>query len=596
MIDALLEVYRCFSARQRFHFLILQILMLISSVVEVLGVTSIAPFMAVAVNPDLIQSNYYIKGVYDVFGFYDEQQFLLVSGLFFVCMIVVANFIQLVNIFCLNRFAMRIGGELAAQINSYYMGRGLLFFCQKNSSELVNNVIIECTRIGQDLIAPALRLNAKLFSMILLGGFLIWLNPLVAIVSVSVVSVSYFLIFRVVRRLVDRNGRKISENNSLRIRMLNEGYGGIKDIRLRNAERFYIDCFERATKSANRAIANNMILGQSPYYVMEALVFCGIMVIAMFFIVRFNGLGDALPVLALYAMAGYKLIPSFQQSYHALVGIRGTLPAYRAVRGDILASVQKSHEGSVSGVERIPFQKEIRAEGIYFRYPDRQDHVLKDVNFSVKFGQAVALVGASGAGKSTLVDLFLGLLSPTSGKVKIDDVDLGEGNVRSWWSMIGYVPQFIYLSDSTIAQNVAYGIDPDSIDMNKVITACRQACIDEFIQTLPDGFQTRIGERGVQLSGGQRQRLGIARALYHQPQILVFDEATSALDVETESKIMETISHLAGDKTILIVTHRWSTLDMVDVVYKLENGNISEVSTATMYLSDEADGQVGSER
>ena len=572
MLKSLKELMGLLSPGQKKQFLILQFIMILSSVIELFGITSIVPFIGAAADPDILSKNEYVNFLYGLLGFQSLDDFLVFAGLLFLAMIVLTNGVHILTLYFLNRYATTIGADFAQSLNRYYLHQPLLYHHNNNSSRLTNNVIIECDRVGRDLVSPFLRLNAKLFSILLLAVLFFALNPWVAIISLLVLGSAYMLVFRIARQRIGDNGAQISERNKHRIKSLHESYDGIRDIKLTNTESVYEKDFADHTRSVARATANNLVLGQAPYYFIEAIAFSGIVAIALYFLASSREIGDSLTMLGLYGMIGYRLIPTFQRSYHATADIKGAIPAFESVKEDL----RKSIEWDSTVVCKNPIRpgKEISLKNVNFTYPGRNTNALTDVNLSIPINTISVFTGTSGAGKSTLIDILLGLLSPDSGTLNIDNVVVNPGNVSAWQKNIGYVPQEIHIADTTFMENVAFGVPADEIDQTKLRLSTKLACIDTLEKELSDGFMTPLGERGRQLSGGQRQRIGLARALYHDPDVLILDEATSALDEMTEENVMRSLKEISEEKTIIFISHRDKILEIADFVFNVAGGRV----------------------
>jgi ATP-binding cassette, subfamily B, bacterial PglK len=575
MLKSIRELLSLLSPRQKRHFFILQLIMILSSAIELFGITSIVPFIGAAADPDILSENKYVNLLYHSLGFTSLDDFLLFSGLFFLAMIVLTNGVHILTLFLLNRYATRIGADFARSLNSFYLHQPLLYHHANNSSRLTNNVIIECDRVGRDLISPILRLNAKLFSICILAVFFFALNPWVAVISLAVLGSAYLGVFRFARRRIGDNGALISRQNQQRIKLLHESYDGIKDIKLTGAEPVYEQDFDNHTKAVARATANNLVFGQAPYYFIEAIAFSGIIIIALYFISNTQQIGDSLTMLGLYGMIGYRLIPTFQRSYHATADIKGSIPAFEGIKEDLLKSI--SWKKPPKHAIRLTPSKQISLDGVSFTYPDRATEALSNVSLTIPVNSISVFTGKSGAGKSTLIDILLGLLSPDSGTLKVDETIIDEGNVFAWQRHIGYVPQEIHIADTSLMENIAFGIPIEDIDLERIAKAAELACIDTLAQELGDGYMTTLGEQGRQLSGGQRQRIGLARALYHDPDILVLDEATSALDAVTEEDVMRSLEKISKSKIIIFISHRQKALDIADLAFNVVGGIVKLV-------------------
>jgi HlyD family secretion protein len=575
MFSQLKELYSLLTNEQRKKLRRLQILVVLMAFAEIAGVVSIGPFMALVGDISQLQGEGILADVYRATGLEDPRDFLFWVGIGVLVVLAVAACISTFTVWRLSVYGAQVGAELGNRLFRHYMHQPWLFHASGSSSQLTNRIAQEAGRITDQIINPMMQMNAKLVMALFMTIAIFLYNPLVAISGFLIFSGTYMLLYKTVRRRLVRNGRHISEAQQMRFKLMGEGFGGIKDALLLGRQKVFTDRFQAECEKFAAAQGTTQALGQVPRYAMEFIAFGSVIFLVLYLLSEHEGnLGEILPVLSVYALAGFKLLPAFQQAYTGLSQIRGNLAAFDAVRDDLRASSLTVATSSVPTGRRLSPRSEIRFDNVVFSYPGKEEPALKGVNITIPINQIIGLVGASGSGKSTAIDLLLGLIQPQQGNLMIDDQPLTEEKRRAWQNSLGFVPQSIFLADSSIRDNIAFGLPPEAIDEDKVNRAATMAHLDGLLAELPQGLGTTVGERGVQLSGGQRQRIGIARALYHDAEVLVLDEATSALDGITEKLIMDAIHDFAGKKTIVMIAHRLATVKQCDSIYLLQNGKV----------------------
>lgn len=584
MLRQLKELYALLTKEQRRKLFRLQILVVLMSFAEVAGVAAIGPFMALVGDIGQLQGDGTIARLYQFSGLNEPREFLFWLGGGVLIVLVLSALISMFTIWRLSMYGARVGGELSSRLFNHYMHQPWLFHASGSSSQLTNQIAQECQRVTNAIINPLMQMNAKLMMALLMAAAIFIYNPLVALVGLGIFAVAYLFLYRVVRRRLVRNGRTITQAQRARFKLMGEGFGGIKDALLLGRQQIFTERFARASAEFAHAQGNNAVMGQVPRYAMELVAFGSVIFLILYLLAAHQGdLGSILPVLSVYALAGFKMLPAFQQVYTSVSQIRGNLAAFEALRDDLRASAltkESCEDGQLEvSQERWKAQKSIRLDNIYFTYPRKQDPALKALNIEIGVNKVVGLVGASGSGKSTAIDLLLGLIEPQQGQLLIDGQPVTAESRRAWQNSLGFVPQSIFLADSSIRENIGFGLPPEIIDEHRVKRAANMAHLDELLAELPEGLDTRVGERGVQLSGGQRQRIGIARALYHDADVLILDEATSALDGITEKLIMDAIHDFSGKKTIIMIAHRLATVKQCDIIYLLKDGSIDAKGT-----------------
>ncbi len=576
MYDVIKEIFSLLNKEQKKQFYKLQILVVLMSLGELIGIASIAPFMALVGNINILNGDNIIAKIFLYFHFIDPYNFVFIVGIFVLLMLGLSSALSIYTTWKLIKYSKTVGSEISHRLYSYYMKRDLLFHLNSSSASLTKQITIESDRVSENIITPLMLMNAKIILASLLSISIFLYNPFVALVGVTMFLISYLIIYKLVRKELYSNGKELSFTVNKRFQLMNEGFGGIRDIILLGREKNYIDKFQITTNSYSYVKGKNNILSQIPKYFIEFLAFGSMIGLVLYLLsTNKNSLELILPILSVYALAGFKLLPALQQIYVSISNIKGNIASFESIRDDlVMESQMKDSLKDIDIHTKKYLNNELLLENISFHYPLKETLVLDNLNMSIKANTTIGIVGYSGSGKSTTIDIIMGLIEPQKGDVKIDGEVITKTALREWQNNIGFVAQSIFLSEGTIAENVAFGIDNNSIDRIKVMESLKMAHLEELIQDMPLGLDTKVGERGVQLSGGQRQRIGIARALYGDKQILIFDEATSALDGITEKIIMDAIDDYSGQKTIIMIAHRLKTIRKCDLIYFMENGKI----------------------
>lgn len=582
MIKMIRQLFFLLSPQQLREFYILQILVVIMAFTELLGIASIAPFMALVGDIGLLQKDSGVFATfYELSGLTDPVNFLIYSGLIVLLMLTISTLMSMFTIWKLSMYSAKVGAEISDQLYTYYMQQEWLFHTSGSSAYLTKQVSTEAMRVASGIIQPLMQMTAKLVLALFISVSILIYDPVIAVAGLLLFAFAYFLLYKLVRKRLQVNGIKISQILSQRFRLMNEGFGGIKDVLLLNRRYDFVERFRASGKSFAYAEGNNSAISQVPRYFMELIAF-GAMISLVLILVKLHqgNLGTVLPILAIYALAAFKLLPALQQIYSSVAHIKGNTAAFDAIKDDLENAFSGQHS-TVKQTEtsHLPLNHQVSLNNITFSYPNKTSPAVDGLSMIIPKNSVIGIVGASGSGKSTTIDLLLGLLIPQEGEIFIDDILITVDNMRAWQNTLGFVPQSIYLSEGSIAENVAFGLPIRSISIDQVNRALELANLRELVGQLPEGIDTKVGERGVQLSGGQRQRIGIARALYHEAAILVFDEATSALDGITEKIIMEAIHEFSGHKTIVMIAHRLKTVQKCDIIYMMDEGKIVDQGT-----------------
>nr|WP_279615069.1 ABC transporter ATP-binding protein [Desulfonatronum thiosulfatophilum] len=531
--------------------------------------------MAVVTNPHVIETNQYLQMIYQRFEFTSANQFLIFIGIAVLILIVSSNLLRLVSMWFNTRFIHYCKANLSRKMLQFYMMQPYQFFLTRNTSNMGKNVLEEVSRVIYSVLQPILAIVARGTITVLIFAMLVAVDPVLALMVVLILGGSYAMIFISVRRGLDTLGKRRAQANRGRFQTASEALCGIKDLKIMGREKIFLDKFASYNRELAHTESRLAVITQAPKFALEAIGFGGIVLIVVYFLFSASQTSEIIPLLALYAFAGYRLMPALQTLFTNVTTMRFNSAALDALLEDMQEKTGALDSPLLGQVERLPIIKEIVLEKVTYSYPQAADPVLHELGLRIEANTTVGFVGATGSGKTTTVDVILGLLAPQSGQLRVDGVLLDEDLMIRWQRNIGYVPQFIYLTDDTVARNIAFGVGESDLDLEAVERAARIANLHDFVtKELPHGYQTQVGERGVRLSGGQRQRIGIARALYHDPQVLILDEATSALDNVTEEQVMKDIQSLARKKTILMIAHRLSTVRDCDTIFMLDKGRL----------------------
>jgi ABC-type multidrug transport system fused ATPase/permease subunit len=545
-----------------------------SALFEAAGIGSVMPFITVASKTNIVHENQYLERVYNLLGFTSDTSFIVFLGVAVLTMLIITNLNQALLHYIKVRFTSMRRHTLSQRLLTGYMRQPFIFFLNKNSYDLVKNINIEIAHVVKTSLMQFVELLTRLIQVSLLMLFLVLINPVSTIVIAGAIVAMYGLIYAFVKKILERLGVERFALNAERARSVSEAFWGIKELKLAGSEKEVIAEYSGPSRLLARTETRSTIISDIPKFALETAAFSAIIGSILVLILRSGGFVEAAGTITLFAYAGYRLIPKVQALFRTLTKLRyGAETAEKIARE--FESVAGGYALSSRKPERLPFNDVLELQDVNFTYPDMDAPVISELSMRIPANSLIGLAGKTGSGKTTLVDVIMGLLNFQSGMLLIDGKPLMDGTIRNWQANIGYVPQNIYLSNDTIAANIAFGINKDHINMNAVEHAGKLAQIHDFIyEELKEGYNTTIGERGIRLSGGQRQRIGIARALYRDPSVLIMDEATSALDSHTERAVMEAIDTLQGTRTIILIAHRLTTLRKCDVIYLMEKGMI----------------------
>lgn len=569
MLNSLKQLWQILSPLDRRKVIYVLILVIGMAFIESAGVISIMPFLTVLADPESMQKNMLLKKIYILLDAKSTNQFIVYLGGISLIIVIFSAILKIITQFSLNRFSSLQRHYLSSQLLDIYLKQNYSFFIQRNSADLTKTLLNDVDQVVWGVIKPLLTILSYGLIVVAMIILLIFYDPLMAFTTAGVIITFYTLMFLVVKKFMKKISHEFSKANKERYQSCQEVFGGIKDVMINHAHDYYYERFYKNSRVYARHFASQESLGQIPLHIIETIGYGCLILLAIFLVLQNQNVGIILPVIGLYGVAAYRMLPAAQNIYRAITTYKFSEHILNSVIREFELDSQERKQ--FINTEAIEFNHRLELVDVSFSYPNRPDKkILENINININKNSSLGITGESGSGKSTLMDIMLGLLQPTSGVLRIDGRIINEGNVQSWQGLVSYVPQFIYLADMTVAENIAFGVPKDRIDFQLIESVAKLAQIDEFIiQNLKDGYNTMIGERGILLSGGQRQRLGIARALYRQPQVIFMDEATSALDAETEKAVNEAIQSLNGKMTMVIIAHRESAVAKCDRILVL---------------------------
>ena len=584
MFAIIRKILDLLSAREKLQLYLLFVSLAVMACIEMVGIASIMPFMAVVASPNVINTNKWLKQVYGFLEFSSLHKFLFFLGMLVLGLLVFINLFKTMNTWLILKYDNWLINRLSSRLLASYLNRPYDFFLNRNTNEMGKNLLLETNNVIMKVLDPGRQVLSNVLVSFFILVLLFVVNPFIATIAAVVLGGSYAIIYLITHKRMVSIGQGQFEANALKYKAATEALAGIKDLKILGREMEFLARYVVHAQHHAQSNISAGVISQLPRYALETIAFGGILIIILINLGSEETVNQMIPLLALYAFAGYRLLPALQQIFSGISTVRVNLPALEVLHQDM-------REGGVSAnsdivpletkkLEPLPLTHELELKNVTFSYPGAKGPSLQEISLTITPNTSIGFVGATGSGKTTAADIILGLLSPTSGQIMVDGMDIRSDNLASWQRNVGYVPQHIYLCDDTITHNIAFGVPEKEFDMAAVVRAARIANLNRFIENeLPDGFETVIGERGVRLSGGQRQRIGIARALYHDPAVLIMDEATSALDGITEEAVMEALRNLSGKKTIITIAHRLTTVKDCDVIYLMEQGRIVNQGT-----------------
>jgi len=549
--------------------------------IDMIGVASILPFIAVVANPQLIETNTILKYLYQlssILGVSNSKQFMFVLGVLVFLFLIISLIVRALTHYAQIRFALMREYTIGARLIEFYLHQPYTWFLNRNSADLSKVILSGVNEIVYETILPSLNLIAQGLVTISILTILIIIDFKLAIIVGSVLITTYGTIFYFMKNILSQRGSDRLQANKDRFVSVSEAFGAIKEIKVGRLEKVYVNRFSLPAQLYASHQSASTAISHLPRYFIEGIAFGGMVLLVLILMKDGDLFANIVPVIALYAFAGYRIMPAIQQIYVAFTQLRVSRAALDGIHKDLMSS--QFYEKDVTEIGVMPLTRSIVLNNIHFNYPNSQQVALKNINLSIPAFKKVGFVGVTGSGKTTTVDLILGLLSPNKGTVSVDGNIISSKNKSCWQKNIGYVPQQIYLIDDSVSANIAFGSNSQKIDRIAVEQAAKTANLHDYVtKELPNNYNTILGERGTRLSGGQRQLIGIARALYHKPQVLILDEATSALDNITEQNIMNAINNLGKEVTIILIAHRLSTVKNCDIIFLLERGELKDQGT-----------------
>lgn len=579
MLDSYRKIIALLNAGERRAFFVLVVLTLVTGLIDMIGVASILPFLAVAANPASVDDHAMLRAFYEWTGVADRMVFLQLLGVL-VCLIVVSSLVvKAGTLYLLTRFTRWRAQTLGVRLFERYIAQPYEWFLNHHSARLGKAILTEVDEVVNRAIQPAVRLMANAAAALFLVLFLVALEPLGALVVASLFLAFFGTVFFFIRRRLAALGRDRVYANEQRYRLTQEALTGIKEVKILGLERTYLRRFLDPSGRLARDQTTLMVYSELPRYALEAAAFASMLLFTIWLLRTRDGeIATVLPILGAYAFAGLRLFPTVQEIFKDLAQLRFCKPALNELHADLSGPRLVPPGERVEG-PALHLRRRLALREVTYTYPGADRPAIDRMTLTIEANTTVGFVGSTGAGKTTVFDIILGLITPQNGALVVDEEPIGPHNAVRWQRSIGYVPQFIFIVDDTVAANIALGVPPGEIDRVALERAARDAELHDFILSLPEGYDTTVGENGVRLSGGQRQRIGIARALYRDPSVLVFDEATSALDNVTERAVMRAIGALSGQKTICIIAHRLSTVRHCDTVFVLKDGRVAGAGT-----------------
>lgn len=576
-----LKIISLLSKRDKKVTIMLTFLLLFVALIDSLGVASIMPFVAILSKPALIENNVYLAHIYNFLSFENHKNFLFFLTLCVLFILIVSSILRAFALWATLRYTFSQEHILGMKLIDNYLSQPYEWFLNRHSADLGKFILSETEKVIQGCLLPLMIIISHGSIIIFLFLLLIFIQPMITIYFCMTLAGSYGIIYLIFKNVIAKYSLERVIVNKNRFEILNGVFGGIKDIKLNGTESVFINAYRMSGQRYAHLLAQEQIIGQTPKYIFESVSFGGMLLVTLYLISSYEQIENAIPFIALFAFAGYKIMPSIQQVYFAITRLQFASSILDEIEKEL--SIPKSKNGLHKENALAP-KKYLQLKNISYKYPSSDGFVLQNLNLKINSHTTVGIVGKTGSGKTTLIDLILGLLIPKAGSFFIDDKKITSRNLRAWQNSVGYVSQNSFFVEGSVLTNIAFGISAEKIDRARVEEVAKIANIHDFITSMPYGYNSHVGERGVRLSGGQKQRIAIARALYREPKFLILDEATSSLDTLTEKSVMESIRLLSHKITIVIVAHRLNTLKSCDVIYEFNRGKLFKIGNYSHLL------------
>ncbi|MEO0790247.1 MAG: ABC transporter ATP-binding protein [Bacteroidota bacterium] len=573
MLSDIRRINQVLTSRERKKIYFLALVMMGMGAFDIIGIVSVLPLIQLITSPGVVNGDGFIAQFYHNYGFESHRELVKFAAFGSLALIVFSNFFRWFSEWFKFKTIWNLAHRLSMSLFGAYLKKPYVFYLNTNSSEATTYIISEAANISKGIIVPLVELLGRLSMITIILCLLLWVDVSIALIMFGSLGLAYVVIYMYQRQRLSNLGETRIKANTLRLRSLAEFFSGIKTLRVHNRQRLFFNQYRGASKTFTSIQPKYHLTVVTPRFILEILAFGSLIGIILYLFLERGATSEIIPTLGLYAVAGYRLIPSLQSAFTSVATLRNNWPSFDRVY-DALAAQQYAVAESDEEHLSIRFERQVEVKNLSFTYPSSEQAALTNINFTLKTGETIALVGSTGSGKTTLVDLLVGLLAVEDGIILIDDTPLTNEITAAWQKHLAYVPQDVFLFDSSIACNIALSDQVEDTRIPEVEEAAALAGIHEFISELPDGYRTEIGERGVRLSGGQKQRLGLARALFRNPSVLILDEATSALDSITEKGIVDALSDLPKEITTIIIAHRLSTVKRADRIYLLKKGRV----------------------